>query len=92
MKTKKPRDYIVEYKRRIDMGKARGYSRAQAAGHPNLKIGESGIFQKNKTAYPQDTVQGSQRTLLLVATSPCVGCTCIGTPETCKKLDAWLMA
>ena len=72
------------------MGKARGYSRAQAAGHPNLKMGESGITQKNKTAFPQDTTQGSQRTALLVATSPCVACICTGA-ETCRKLDEWLM-
>lgn len=92
MKTKKPRvrDYKAEYKRRIDMGKVRGYSRAQASGHPNLKIGESGISQKNKTAFPQDTIQDNQRTALMVATSPCVACICTGTPEECKKLDKWL--
>ena len=27
---------------------------------------------------------------MLVATSPCLGCICSGTPETCRKLDEWL--
>lgn len=33
----KKRDYRAEYKRRIARGKARGLSRAQAAGHPKVK-------------------------------------------------------
>lgn len=90
MKHKKPkaRDYKAEYRHRIDMGKARGYSRAQASGHPNLKIGESGISQKNKVAFSQDTTS-LERTKLMVATSPCVACICTGA-ETCRKLNEWL--
>lgn len=40
---KRVRDYAAEYRRRIELGFQRGYSRAQAAGHARKKIGERGI-------------------------------------------------
>lgn len=75
--TQKTRDYKAEYRRRIESGKARGYSRAQASGHPDRNKGEAPISETKSTAY-------------MVATSPCVGCICNGTPEVCRKLEGWL--
>lgn len=45
---RKPRDYQAEYRRRQELGKKRGLSKAQARGHARIKKGESSIKQLRK--------------------------------------------
>ena len=50
--------------------------------------------QKGKRGRPNILIQrknNGQDIRLLVAASPCFGCMCSGIPETCIKLEEWLM-